>query len=618
MTAQLVSEFERAAALHGQGRLADAETLYRNILRKDPKHFDALHHLGVLAYQTGNFRVAADLIAKAIGIFPRRAAFHSNYGLALQDLGELEAALASFDRAVALDPTLASAFVNRGNILRILGRHEEALASCEKAIALDPAYAGGYYNRGMALQALKHFEEAVASYDQAIAAAPDYCDAHVNRGNALLAQGRLEDAIAAYDRALAIDSRIAVAYANRGAAYQKLERLEEALADFDRAISLDDTVADVYTCRGTIYRKLRRWDDTMADYVRAAALDPGNFEVKKNLLWIHLWASKDTARIDQLSGELARMTAVRDAVKVRTVKAAPAFRLLHDVEQLAHLAREGHAVDAVAGAEADLQPLYARAQQTWAGGEGAELVALTDHEIERLAGIRSSILRHASAPMPTALNPDNDWAAIEERYLSGKPEVVVIDNMLTPEALAQLRTFCLVSTIWRTDYGNQYLGAFPEDGFVGPLHLQIAAELRRAMPRVVGDHPLEQLWAFKYISKEGKGINIHADFARVNLNFWITPDSANLDPACGGMEIYDVPAPREWDFQDYNGASSDKIYEFLRETGSGSQIVAHKCNRAVLFNSNLFHRTSDIRFKAGYENWRINVTYLFGVGLKFP
>lgn len=602
--AQLAIAFERAAALHGQGRMADAEALYKDILRNDPRHFDALHHLGVLAYQVGQFRVAADLIGRAIEISPKRAAFHSNHGLALQDLGDLNGAAASFDRAVALDPTFASAFVNRGNLLRLLGRHEDALASCEKAVALDPSYAGGHYNRGLALQALGRFAEAVASYDQALAVSPDYGDAHVNRGNALLAQNSFEEAVAAYTRALALDGTLAVAYANRGAAYQKMDRLDEALADFNQAIARDDTVADVYTCRGTVYKKLKRWDETLADYSRAAALEPDNFEAKKNLLWIHLWTFKDGGPLAASSADLARLTATRDAAKLNAARSVPAFRLAHDLEQIDHLAGEGIALEGAA----EVKRLF----------EGREPSVLEDAEIVALARLRMNVHRPAAQPVQTSLNPDNDWAGIEGRYLAAKPEIVVIDNMLTPEALMELRRFCLHSTIWRTDYSNAYLGAFPEDGFVGPLHLQIASELRRALPRIVGDHPLEQLWAFKYTSNSGKGINIHADFARVNLNFWITPDEANLDPASGGMEIYNVPAPAEWDFNDYNGASSEKIYDFLRAHNAGSQVVPYRCNRAVLFNSNLFHRTSDIHFKDGYANRRINVTYLFGVGLKFP
>ncbi|HAP42138.1 MAG TPA: hypothetical protein DCQ94_20645, partial [Nitrospira sp.] len=66
------------------------------------------------------------------------------------------------------------------------------------------------------------------------------------------------------------------------------------------------------------------------------------------------------------------------------------------------------------------------------------------------------------------------------------------------------------------------------DGFASPLLLQIAEELRRRLPRIFGRHRLTQAWAFKHDSAR-RGLNIHADAAAVNVNFWITPDEANRD-----------------------------------------------------------------------------------------
>ena len=40
--------------------------------------------------------------------------------------------------------------------------------------------------------------------------------------------------------------------------------------------------------------------------------------------------------------------------------------------------------------------------------------------------------------------------------------------------------------------------------------------------------------------------------------------------------------------------------------------MPHRQNRVVIFNSDLFHRTDDIRFRDGFENRRINVTMLYG------
>jgi hypothetical protein len=82
------------------------------------------------------------------------------------------------------------------------------------------------------------------------------------------------------------------------------------------------------------------------------------------------------------------------------------------------------------------------------------------------------------------------------------------------------------------------------------LLAQIAEELRIALPGIFQAHPLRYFWSFKYDSAL-EGTRVHADFAAINANFWITPDEANLDPHSGGLIIWDVPLPREWGFANY-------------------------------------------------------------------
>jgi len=151
-----------------------------------------------------------------------------------------------------------------------------------------------------------------------------------------------------------------------------------------------------------------------------------------------------------------------------------------------------------------------------------------------------------------------------------------------------------------------------------PLLLQIADELRKKFPEIFKDYPIYQIWAYKYDSRAKNhssllgGINVHADFAAVNVNFWITPSDSNLNPDSGGLIVYDVEAPKEWDFKTYNNDEM-KIRKELKKSKGNTKVIPYKGNRAVVFNSNLFHETDKYEFKDGYENRRINVTMLFGI-----
>jgi hypothetical protein len=104
---------------------------------------------------------------------------------------------------------------------------------------------------------------------------------------------------------------------------------------------------------------------------------------------------------------------------------------------------------------------------------------------------------------------------------------------------------------------------------------------------------------------------MHADQAAVNVNFWIAPEDASLDPGTGGLVVWDVKAPLDWNFARYN-ADEAAIRAFLAEKSAKPIVVPHRANRAVIFDSDLFHETDKIAFREGYENRRTNVTMLYG------
>src|SRR5712671_5226185 len=249
LTARFQTELEEGMTLHLQGQPARAKAIYENILRVDPKHFDALHLLGVIAIQENQHQLAVDLIGQAIALNPNDAAFYSNRGVALQELKLLDAAVASYQKAIAVRPDDADVHSNRGNALQELKQMEAAVASYDQAIAVKPDYAEAHYNRGTALQALKQLEAAVASYDQAIAVKPDYAEAQYNRGIALHELTRLEEAVGGYDKAIALRPDYAQAHNNRGNALKELKRLDAAVASYDKAISLKPDFAEAYNNR---------------------------------------------------------------------------------------------------------------------------------------------------------------------------------------------------------------------------------------------------------------------------------------------------------------------------------------------------------------------------------
>ncbi|NTW51584.1 MAG: tetratricopeptide repeat protein [Chlorobiaceae bacterium] len=285
--------FRQALQLHQQAHLEQAGRIYEQILREMPDHSDALHLLGVISYQTQDYRRASDLIGQAIAISPSNAAYYSNMGLVLHWSGNFDGAIASYDKAIALMPAYAEAWFNRGNSLQKLDRLDEAVVSYDQAISLRPTYAEAWSNRGFVLRRLLKSDAAIASCDRAIAINPVYADAWANRGNALIGLERYDEAIASYDKAISFRPEYTEVWINRGNALQELKAFEAAIASYDRSIALDPSNAEAWLNRGNALKALNRPEAAIGSYDKAISLRPGYVEAWFNqanvLLGLRQW-----------------------------------------------------------------------------------------------------------------------------------------------------------------------------------------------------------------------------------------------------------------------------------------------------------------------------------------
>ena len=260
---------EQAVALHRSGRLAEAESLYLQVLAAAPHDFTARHFLGVIKAQSGRADEALADISLALDIKPDDPEALLNRANVLKVLNRQEEALTGFDLALAIKPGWAQAENNRATVLQGLGQFAEALAGYDRALAAAPDYAEALNNRGSALQDLGRPAEALAAYDQALRAAPKFAAAFNNRGSVLLELKRFGDALYCFDRALALRPNDAEVLGNRGNALQGLMRFDEALAAYDAALAQRPDSAKTLNNRGEALQQLKRHDEALASYDRA-------------------------------------------------------------------------------------------------------------------------------------------------------------------------------------------------------------------------------------------------------------------------------------------------------------------------------------------------------------
>jgi predicted O-linked N-acetylglucosamine transferase (SPINDLY family) len=281
-TLHVIPRIEDAVALHRAGSLIDAEAAYRAILAATPRHFDALHLLGVACTQQGRNEEAVTLVSKAVTLNPKSMDAHYNLGIALSALGRYRQAVTSYRRAVALNPRHALVRNNLGIALQELNQVDDAVAAFRQAIAVDPMFADAHFNLGRALAVSGLHEEAAVSYRAALSLRPDYPAAQVNLGAALISLARYSDALECLNAALRAEPNSVMALSNLGNALTALERYEEAIACLERAITLDPRYAEAHNNLANALKSVHRYDEAISHYSEAIAIKPGYVEAMTN------------------------------------------------------------------------------------------------------------------------------------------------------------------------------------------------------------------------------------------------------------------------------------------------------------------------------------------------
>ena len=525
-----------------------------------------------------------------------------------QQANRLSEAEAAYRQALELSPHHPETLHLLGLVSYRQQRLPEALEYLHAAVERQASSAVYWFNLGVVSQKAGRSQDAVTAYQKAVALKPRYPEAYGNLGNVLRDTGDLSQAVNAYLKALALNPSQADTHNNLGVARKEQGQIQEAIACYRKALELKPSHAEAYNNLGLALMEVGTLHDAITAFQQALSLAPAYQTARYNLGMAWSWAGDDMNACQCLE-QVAR--ARHDHGKRIAEGTVYRSRVKHDAEQIQYLLDRQKLDESQRPYLKALQQLHERLNQE---ASSDNRMTINPQELTDIAPSFNQLL-FCEAPQRLAqgtLNPSLDTEAVESRYHAKRPEVTYIDGLLNEAALEALRRFCREATIWKKDYENGYSGAFLGDGFASPLLFQIAEELRLKFPRIFKHHRLTQAWAFKHDSAR-RGLNIHADAAAVNVNFWITEDEANLNPATGGLVVYDKEAPSSWNFKEYNSdRNKPKILQWLKEAGAEAITVPYRANRAVVFNSDLFHETDEVAFKDDYLSRRINITLLYG------
>lgn len=199
------SLFLQGQQLASQGRLAEAETALLQAKALAPKDITLLTLLAKVQGRLGEHTEAVTLFRQVLKMDPKSPENHLNLAIALADAGQLPAALEETAAAVALAPRSAAAHLNRARVLADLHRIAEARAEFSAANRLQPNNADTLYYWARLEHDDNHLAKETELLQQLIQLQPDSDRDFFLLGRSLSEQSRHQESIAALRRAVELN-----------------------------------------------------------------------------------------------------------------------------------------------------------------------------------------------------------------------------------------------------------------------------------------------------------------------------------------------------------------------------------------------------------------------------
>jgi predicted TPR repeat methyltransferase len=196
--------FKKASLAHKEGRLAEAEKGYLDILKAEPDSGEALNALGTVFLEQSQPDKARKVFERAANLRPPHLSACYNLGRLKQMENDYKGAISIYKAVVKQQPGFGLAWNNLGLAYREIGEPDEAISCFRRAVAFVPDMAEAWNNLGVLQDEFHLIENASQSYKKAIEIQPDYASAHFNFGVFLQKLKRFKEAAHHYNRVLEI------------------------------------------------------------------------------------------------------------------------------------------------------------------------------------------------------------------------------------------------------------------------------------------------------------------------------------------------------------------------------------------------------------------------------
>ncbi len=247
---------------------------------------------------------------------PNDPALLNDLGVACLIARRVPEAITWLERSIALRPSFGDTHYNLGLALEQAGQNDAALASHLRAATLSPGAAEPHSHAAEILLRTGKPERAAAEFERAARAAPGTTAGDLSAARGLTLQGRATDAEERLRLLLARDASSADAHLLLGILLAEAGRFDEATASFERSIALAPGSATAY--HGLVSsRRLREADRPTVDRIVARIRSQGTPDAAR--LTLHFAAGKGLEDLGDFAGAIEHFDAA-NAIRRRLAR----------------------------------------------------------------------------------------------------------------------------------------------------------------------------------------------------------------------------------------------------------------------------------------------------------
>lgn len=254
-----------------QGNYRDAAEAFENGLHYDKNMSSSLVVLGACYYQMAQFQRARAVLEKAVRLKPDDRNAELYLGLTLSDMGDLEGGATVLQGLLHKSPKNLVVLYGLGQIYMKLA--QETLKKVE-TVAPDSYFV--HLINAQTMEGMGNYDGALPEYKKAVEIEPNFRDAHYYLGNIYWLKGRWELATAEFKKEIAVDPYDCMAeWKLANILIKTHDNSGQALSYIRSSLSICPDLPQALTDYGQLLAQQGEYEKAIQQFQRALQISPG-------------------------------------------------------------------------------------------------------------------------------------------------------------------------------------------------------------------------------------------------------------------------------------------------------------------------------------------------------